>query len=126
VYLHAGTRAGARALGLNWRATTLAVHDLPAELRVLAPHEIEDCLCIFKNNFEKPSSIVRRRQYGARRAVCRRFPWLTDNAPETLLAVDETDPRYHRTNTISKLTMMVGLCRGSTPTSQPASTPPIN
>lgn len=48
VYLHAGTRRGARALGLNGRARSLDVSDLPGELRKLEPHEIEDCLCIFK------------------------------------------------------------------------------
>lgn len=49
VYLHAGTRAGARALGLNDRATTLKVSALPKEFRTLAPHELEDVLCIFKD-----------------------------------------------------------------------------
>ena len=49
VYLHSGTRAGARALGLDWRAAFIEVRDLPSELRVLRPHEIEDCLCIFKD-----------------------------------------------------------------------------
>jgi len=49
VYLHSGTRVGARALGLDWRATVLDVSDLPRELRDLRPHEIEDCLCIFKD-----------------------------------------------------------------------------
>lgn len=51
VYLHSGTRAGARALGLDWRASFLEVRDVPSELRVLRPHEIEDCLCIFKDKF---------------------------------------------------------------------------
>ncbi len=53
VYLHAGTRAGARTLGLAWRAKTVAVRELPAPLRVLAPHEIEDCLSIFKDQLKK-------------------------------------------------------------------------
>jgi imidazolonepropionase-like amidohydrolase len=52
VYLHAGTRAGARALGLDWKARSLPVRQLPVELRVLAPHEIEDCLCIFKDKLK--------------------------------------------------------------------------
>lgn len=53
VYLHAGTRAGARALGLNWKATSLAVRELPSELLTLTPHEIEDCLCIFKDKLKR-------------------------------------------------------------------------
>jgi hypothetical protein len=52
VYLHAGTRAGAKALNLNWKAKTLTVREMPSELRVLAPHEIEDCLCIFKERLK--------------------------------------------------------------------------
>jgi hypothetical protein len=46
VYLHAGTRLGARALGLRV-AATLDVSELPKEFRRLKPHEIEDVLCIF-------------------------------------------------------------------------------
>lgn len=49
LYLHAGTRKGARALGLNARAATLDVSNLPAEFHTLRPHEIEDVLCIFKD-----------------------------------------------------------------------------
>lgn len=50
IYLHRGTRVGARALGLNTpTAGTLLIEDLPPELRVLEPHEVEDVLCIFKS-----------------------------------------------------------------------------
>jgi hypothetical protein len=49
VYLHSGTRVGARNLGLNWRAAFLQVSDLPAKLRVLKPREVEDLLCVFKD-----------------------------------------------------------------------------
>ncbi len=49
VYLHRGTRSGARALGFDGRVKTLAVSSLPSELRTLAPHEIEDVLCIYKD-----------------------------------------------------------------------------
>jgi hypothetical protein len=48
VYLHAGTRDGARALGLNDGAATLKVSALPNEFRALEAHELEDVLCIFK------------------------------------------------------------------------------
>jgi len=52
VYMHTGTREGARALGLNWKAMSLPVRELPPELRTLKPHEIEDCLCIFKDKLQ--------------------------------------------------------------------------
>jgi len=48
VYLHRGTRDGAGALGLPRQARSLSVEQLPRSLRSLAPHEIEDLLCIYK------------------------------------------------------------------------------
>jgi hypothetical protein len=51
VYLHAGTRRGARALGLK-ADTSLNVPDLPSEFRCLLPYEIEDVLCIFKEGIQ--------------------------------------------------------------------------
>lgn len=51
VYLHAGTRDGARALGLEYRRQTLEMSEVPAELRHRQPHEVEDILCIFKDRF---------------------------------------------------------------------------
>jgi hypothetical protein len=52
IYLHAGTRRGALALGLDAkRAKAIDVFDLPAPLRELAPHELEDVLCIYTNVF---------------------------------------------------------------------------
>ena len=45
VYLHAGTREGARALGL--RGYVVRVDDLPQAFRRLTPAECEDCLCIY-------------------------------------------------------------------------------
>ena len=50
IYLHAGTRAGAKALDLDWRARTLQVDDLPPELRKLTAREAEDVLCIYKDS----------------------------------------------------------------------------
>ncbi|MGE0188127.1 MAG: hypothetical protein AB7F79_02265 [Steroidobacteraceae bacterium] len=47
VYLHAGTRQGARAIGIR-ASRIVKVNELPTELHVLAPHEIENFLCIFK------------------------------------------------------------------------------
>ena len=46
VYLHAGTRKGAQALGLQ--GATVHKNDLPPEFRKLSPAEVEDCLCIYK------------------------------------------------------------------------------
>ena len=50
VYLHAGTRLGARSLGLP-NVPRLSVSEFPKEFRALKPHEIEDALCIFKDEF---------------------------------------------------------------------------
>lgn len=49
VYLHRGTREGARALGYVGRLPWIEVSDLPYELRRRKPYEIEDFLCIKKN-----------------------------------------------------------------------------
>jgi len=49
VYLHRGTRDGARALGLDWRADSLDPRALRKELAVLEPHEIEDFFCMYKD-----------------------------------------------------------------------------
>jgi hypothetical protein len=49
VYLHAGTRAGARALGLPSNREFLEMQPLPVELRKLEPWQVEDFLCIYKD-----------------------------------------------------------------------------
>lgn len=51
VYVHGGTRQGARALnlGLAWRLPYLPPSAFPPQLQELEPHEIEDCLCIFRD-----------------------------------------------------------------------------
>jgi len=51
VYLHAGTRKGARRLGLSASVPYLEVSQLPTEFRRLKPREIEDVLCIYKHRF---------------------------------------------------------------------------
>jgi hypothetical protein len=53
VYLHAGTRVGAKALGFDGKAKAIEVSQLPEWLRRLKPHEIEDVLCIFKDWLKK-------------------------------------------------------------------------
>ncbi|WP_194915339.1 hypothetical protein [Catenulispora rubra] len=49
VYLHRGTRAGAKELDFNGSQQTVRVDELPAGLRILTPGEIEDVLCIYKD-----------------------------------------------------------------------------
>ena len=49
VYLHAGTRDGARNLGLDWRAESVEMKDLPMELHKLKARQVEDILCIYKD-----------------------------------------------------------------------------
>lgn len=57
VYLHRGTRQGARALGF-WGKGPLRLSELPKELRRLPAHEIEDILCIYKDYFDESRTIV--------------------------------------------------------------------
>lgn len=45
VYLHAGTRKGAKLLGLNVNRPSIPIDDFPPDLAGLAPAEIEDLLC---------------------------------------------------------------------------------
>ena len=52
VYLHRGTRDGARALGLNWKEDTLDPKIFPPPIQELSPHEIEDFLCIYKKHLK--------------------------------------------------------------------------
>jgi hypothetical protein len=47
VYLHSGTRHGARALGLGRGRPTLKMSELPRELHRLSAAEGEDFLCIY-------------------------------------------------------------------------------
>ena len=58
VYLHGGTRIGAMALGFSGKETSIERSSLPNEFRRLTPHELEDCLCIFKDDLRK---LARRR-----------------------------------------------------------------
>jgi hypothetical protein len=51
VYLHAGTRAGARALGLSCKERWVLPTELPKELRGRSPREIENILCIYACDF---------------------------------------------------------------------------
>jgi hypothetical protein len=50
VYLHAGVRVGARALGISGESFDPKI--LPKPFARLAPSEIEDCLCIYKKELQ--------------------------------------------------------------------------
>jgi hypothetical protein len=52
IYLHTGTREGAKALGINVTGRDhIALSDLPKPLQVLSAAEAEDVLCIYKSWF---------------------------------------------------------------------------
>jgi hypothetical protein len=53
VFLHAGVRAGARALRLNDRGETLRQSDLPRALRRVTPAQAEDILCIYERHLAR-------------------------------------------------------------------------
>lgn len=59
VYLHAGTKVGARALGFH-RRETLSERELPNAFRRLTPSEIEDCLCIYKDDLTATAASNKR------------------------------------------------------------------
>ena len=51
VYLHAGVRKGARALGLNATASRLQRSQFPIQLQPLSAAELEDIICLYKDCF---------------------------------------------------------------------------
>ena len=53
VFLHAGTRIGARYLGMDVSKSKLEISEFPAQFRMLKPREIEDVLCIYKKWFSR-------------------------------------------------------------------------
>jgi len=57
IYLHAGTRIGASVLGLDVNSKHIQPSDLPDDFQVLKPHEIEDCLCIYKEELKQLTSL---------------------------------------------------------------------
>ena len=50
VYLHAGTRSGARAIGLGRGCAVVEMDELPKAMRSLTPSQVEDFLCICKDD----------------------------------------------------------------------------
>ena len=55
VYLHAGTRKGVRALGIDTARSFVTVSELPKPLRAMPAHELEDLLCIYKETLREIS-----------------------------------------------------------------------
>jgi len=53
VYLHAGTREGAKALGFDGNRKSIHRSELPTALQSLRPREIEDLLCIYKEDLKR-------------------------------------------------------------------------
>ncbi len=53
VYLHAGARKGAKALGFSGGVSRVKPRDMPVAIQELKPHEIEDFLCIYKLELAK-------------------------------------------------------------------------
>jgi hypothetical protein len=51
VYLHAGTRVGAKRLGISTNRDYVPMLELPEALQQLKAHEVESFLCIYKNQF---------------------------------------------------------------------------
>lgn len=64
VYLHAGTRVGARLFGITDDSFDPKI--LPKPFSHLGPSEIEDCLCIYKD--ELRGTAGQRRNHGCRLA----------------------------------------------------------
>lgn len=74
VYLHAGTRAGARVFKIS--GDSFDPSSLPKAFSRLAPSEIEDCLCIYKDELhDKTHSQAARRKSGCTVAVRQRCTW---------------------------------------------------
>jgi hypothetical protein len=60
VYLHRGVRKGAKALGLDTRRESIPMDEFPKELRRLNPEQLEDALCIYRNDIERIMSRSRK------------------------------------------------------------------
>jgi hypothetical protein len=53
VYVHAGTRDGARALGFDRRRSVIEMDELPKPMRRLSGREAEDLLCRYKSQLAR-------------------------------------------------------------------------
>lgn len=52
IYLHSGTRTGAQKMNLDYKKKYLLMNEIPKELQKLSPYELEDFLCIYKDEFK--------------------------------------------------------------------------
>jgi hypothetical protein len=74
VYLHAGTRVGARVFAIGGDSFDPRI--LPKAFSRLAPSEIEDCLCIYKDELGNGTlSRTARRKSGCAVTVRQRCAW---------------------------------------------------
>jgi hypothetical protein len=74
VYLHAGTKTGARVFNISGDSFDPRI--LPKAFSRLAPSEIEDCLCIYKDELrDGVHSRTARRMSGCAVAVRHRCAW---------------------------------------------------
>jgi hypothetical protein len=74
VYLHRGTKEGAAVLGFHGETLDPAV--LPTAFSQPTPAEIEDCLCIYKDELRDGAhSRTARRKSGCAVAVRQRCAW---------------------------------------------------
>ena len=55
VYLHAGVRVGARAIGFGKGTNVLEIDELPVAFRRLTAGDMENCLCIYKEDLRRIS-----------------------------------------------------------------------
>jgi hypothetical protein len=55
VYLHRGSLEGVKALGVVRPKRCISLKELPGELSILEPYEIEDFLCIYKSCLSEKS-----------------------------------------------------------------------
>lgn len=62
VYLHAGVRSGAKAIGLDYRAATLPISVFPKPFQKLLPEQVEDCLCIYKEDLKAIKRLSERKR----------------------------------------------------------------
>ena len=53
IYLHAGTREGAKALGFDGSRRSIRRDKLPEAFQQLKPYQIEDCLCIYADDLKR-------------------------------------------------------------------------
>lgn len=74
IYLHAGTRVGARRLyggrlprGDAW---ALMRYQIPAPLQILDNHELEDFLCLYKDELMLPPEVLEAQQGRGLRGIC--------------------------------------------------------